>query len=363
MIIISEKPFHPARPWRESFARGVGLWGARALRLLPAEKARQLGLWLLDHELMRHLGEPVLQDRTLGLTVEVPGLGTLNHPIGMAAGWDRSGRHLTGLTSLGAAFVEVGTVTPLPAHEEMGDALQLLPAQRAVTFRPGAVSAGAHEVSGRLSAHRRLGGLLPLGVNCGANPGTPFELMAEDILASLEAFHGDAAYFVFNLPLAHLNGEELNYLVHQLAERLEMFLPQLWLKLGPGLSRTSFQSLVRTIDRYGFGGLVVGDAHRAMQPEITGVSGHPVAAASTTLLEWAFDASEGRLPMIASGGVLSGTDVFEKIARGASAVQIYSALIYRGPYVVLELLEELVGELRARGYSCVSDAIGSYFRP
>lgn len=362
-MIISEKSLHAARPWRESFARGLGLWGARALRLLPPEKARRLGLWLLDHELMRRLGEPGFHEQMTGLQVDVPGLGRLDHPIGIAAGWDRSGKHLTGLTSLGAAFVEVGTVTPLPSHEDVHEDLQLLPAQRAVTFRPGAVSAGAHEVSGRLSAHRRLGGLLPLGVNCGANPGTPFELMAEDVLASLQAFHGDAGYFVFNLPLSQLHGDELNYLVHQLAERLEMFLPQLWLKVGPGLSKKSFQTLVRTVDGYGFGGLVVGDAHRAAQTEITGVSGHPVAAASTTLLEWAFDASEGRLPMMASGGVLSGTDVFEKIARGACAVQIYSALIYRGPYVVLELLEELVSELRVRGYSCVSDAIASYFRP
>lgn len=363
MNVISEKPFHPIRPWRESLARGCGLWGARALRMLPPERARRLGLWLLDHDLMRHLGEPVLQEQSTGLAVAIRGLGSLQHPIGLAAGWDPSGRHLSGLSSLGISFVELGTVTPLPAHEDHRDGLQLLPAQRAVTFRPGAVSAGAHELSGRLQESRRLGYPLPMGVNCAANPGTPFELIAEDLLASLEALQDVAEYFVFNVPLAQLREEELNYLIPQLGERLEPYLPKLWLKLGPGLGKRLFQDVVRAADRYGFGGLIVGDAHRALQADITGISGHPVAAASTALLEWAFDASEGRLPMIASGGVLSGTDVFEKIARGASAVQIYSALIYRGPYVVLELLEELVAELHARGYSCITDAVGTYFRP
>jgi dihydroorotate dehydrogenase len=84
-------------------------------------------------------------------------------------------------------------------------------------------------------------------------------------------------------------------------------------------------------------------------------------ASSTARLEWAHQVHRGELTMIASGGVMCGADVVEKLIRGARAVQIYSAFIYRGPWVVLKLLRELKEELKLRGFECVEDAINSYY--
>lgn len=91
------------------------------------------------------------------------------------------------------------------------------------------------------------------------------------------------------------------------------------------------------------------------------MSGQAISAQSTACLEWAHEVTRGRLPLIASGGILSGQDVFQRIARGASAVQIYSALVYRGPLAVYSMLEELRNEMALRGFSFLSDVKGSYY--
>ena len=104
------------------------------------------------------------------------------------------------------------------------------------------------------------------------------------------------------------------------------------------------------------------NTHRVELPEMGGQSGHPLAVMSTLRLEWAYEASNGSLPMIGVGGIMSGGDVYQKIIRGAKLVQIYSSLVYRGPWVVLKLLEELEWELQLHGHKNLQDACGSFYR-
>ena len=97
-------------------------------------------------------------------------------------------------------------------------------------------------------------------------------------------------------------------------------------------------------------------------PEAGGQSGHPLAIMANARLEWAWQVHQGALPMIASGGILSGNDVIERIARGAHCVQIYSALVYRGPWAALKILKELEQEMQARGIGLLDDFRGSYYK-
>jgi dihydroorotate dehydrogenase len=119
--------------------------------------------------------------------------------------------------------------------------------------------------------------------------------------------------------------------------------------------------LIETLVERGFQGVIVSNTHRVTFPEVGGQSGHPLMAPSTACLEWAHEVHKGRLPMIATGGVLSGADVFHKLARGALAVQLYTALVYRGPWAVAHILVELAAELKLRGFATAQDAIGSYY--
>ena len=127
------------------------------------------------------------------------------------------------------------------------------------------------------------------------------------------------------------------------------------------MERSVFQKLVSSIRSQEFAGVIISNTHRVEWPQAGGLSGHPLLSQANTCLEWAWDVTKGTLPIIASGGVLSGVDAFNKLARGACGVQIYTALVYRGPGVVFRICEELSQELKLRGFSSAEEAIGSCY--
>ena len=128
------------------------------------------------------------------------------------------------------------------------------------------------------------------------------------------------------------------------------------------MGRARLQKVVATIAESNFAGVILTNTHKVNFPTSGGQSGHPLAMLSTSCLEWAFEVHRGKLPMIGSGGILSGADIFQKIIRGAAAVQIYTALIYRGPWVAFALMRELAEELKLHGFRSLSDAVGSYYQ-
>jgi dihydroorotate dehydrogenase len=127
------------------------------------------------------------------------------------------------------------------------------------------------------------------------------------------------------------------------------------------MDKKTFQTMIASIKAEGFQGAILSNTHRVDWPQAGGQSGHPLLSPSNACLEWAWDVTKGSLPIIASGGVLSGVDAFHKLARGACAVQIYTALVYRGPGAVLSICEELAAELKLRGFNSAQEAIGSYY--
>jgi dihydroorotate dehydrogenase len=127
------------------------------------------------------------------------------------------------------------------------------------------------------------------------------------------------------------------------------------------MERERFQKIIESIGKLGFQGVVLANTHRVEWPEAGGLSGHPLAVRSTKCLEWAHVVHRGELPVIASGGILSGLDVFERIARGAHAVQVYTALVYRGPWAVVELIVELQAAMQQRGFATLDEVRGSFY--
>lgn len=355
----------PLQGWRARAVRGIGRWGARALRSLPPETAHDAAGFLLRSGMTRRLGRPLLQENISSLSVTVPGIGDLLHPIGLAAGFDKNGTMVAPLADLGFSFMEVGTVTPLSQPGNPKPRMFRYPAQRALVNRMGFNSEGAHAVFDRLKGLHWGHDPMPLGINVGKNKHTAPEVAAEDFVAGLDMFRDLGRFFVVNISSPNTEGlRDLanEHFVRLLAERKRDMLPKIWIKLDPDMPRAPFQRLVEVIAECGFQGIVLTNTRKVRWPEMGGMSGHPLAVASTTRLEWAHEVHRGRLAMIGSGGVLSGVDIFEKLARGASCVEIYTALVYRGPFAVIELLEELIAELRTRGFACAADAIGSHYQ-
>ena len=135
----------------------------------------------------------------------------------------------------------------------------------------------------------------------------------------------------------------------------------MWLKLAPTNDRKTLQTLVTTIADQRFAGLILTDSRRVEQPRAGRQSGHDLVNIASSCLEWAYQVTEGELPLIASGGILTGHDVVQRLRRGACAVEVFSACIYFGIGVVARLLTEMQAELQLLGFSSVSEARNSHW--
>ncbi len=339
--------------------------GTALLRLLPAEMAHNIGMTILEKGWVAPILGRSLSTRFSGLSTDVPGIGRLTHPIGLAAGFDKDCRAPQGFAQMGFSFIEVGTVTPQPQPGNPLPRMFRYPEQMALINRMGFNSKGASVVSQRLGRLNWDHDKTALGVNLGKNKDTPTHLAIADYAMAYETFRGKARYYVFNLSSPNTPGlRDLanTDFVRQLAGELGRDVCHIWLKLDPDMGKKNLQNLVEAIGDSGFQGVILSNTHRVEWPEKGGLSGHPLSLMAGTCLEWAYEAHKGDLPMIASGGILSGSDLFDRLARGALAAQIYTALVYRGPWVTVQLLVELVAEMKLRGFDQVSEVIGSYYQ-
>ncbi len=348
----------------DGWARIIGAAGAASLRLLPAEMAHDVGMWLLQRRILDYLPAPTFDRYLSGCRTEIPGVGEIAHPIGLAAGFDKQALCPQAFARLGFSFIEIGTVTPQPQPGNPKPRVFREPAQLALINRMGFNSDGAAVVSKRIKALAWSHAQVPLGVNVGKNRSTSEEGAIEDYLTGIETFADMASYIVANVSSPNTIGlrDLANCdFVELLAERRGYKVDKIWLKLDPDMPRPQLQELVAAIQKHGFAGIILTNTHRVVYPESGGQSGHPLAIQSSACLEWAWEVHKGALPMIATGGILSGADVLQKIMRGACAVQLYSALVYRGPWVVVEMLNELIAEMRLRGFASIKDAQGTYY--
>jgi dihydroorotate dehydrogenase len=338
---------------------------AAVARFLPAETAHHLGVWSLACGLDRCLPKPKFQINPM-LTIQVPGIGRLQHPLCLAAGFDKDAHASRGLSRLGFSMIELGTITPRPQAGNPKPRLFRYADQHAIINRMGFNSEGMDQVAARVESLRsdQRAPLAKIGINLGKNKETSDDQAMREFILLAQRFDKLSDYLVINLSSPNtpgLRGLARPEFVGELALSLGSVARKTWIKFDPDTDRVKFQSLIQSCVDNHLAGVVLTNTHRVEWPEPGGQSGHPLSVQSTTRLEWAHDVHRGGLPMIASGGVFSGLDAFQKIARGASAVQLWSALVYRGPWVVFKVLEELCAELKLRGFNSVQEAIGSHY--
>jgi len=285
------------------------------------------------------------------LAREVFGLKFAN-PVGLAAGLDKNAVLTDELATMGFGFVEIGTVTPRPQPGNPQPRLFRLPQDEALLNRMGFNNDGAAAVAARLA--RRQNRQLLIGGNIGKNKDTPNERAANDYVAAFEALAEQVDYFVVNVSSPNTPGLRelqdkkplINLLQQVQARNLARPAPHpLLLKIAPDLTdsqlddileiarETQLSGLVATNTTIERGGLATPAATVAAYGA-GGLSGRPLRARATEVIAYLHRRSQGGLPIIGAGGIHSAEDALEKLAAGASLVQLYTGFVYEGPALV-----------------------------
>lgn len=303
--------------------------------------------------------------------VTVAGLQFPNR-VGLAAGLDKNARCIDALGALGFGFVEVGTVTPKGQPGNPKPRMFRLPQSNALINRLGFNNEGldAFIANVKRARFRQQGGSTPmlLGLNIGKNAATPIEQATSDYLTCLDGVYPHADYVTVNISspntknLRALQSDEaLDQLLSALAaRRAELQTAQkrrvpLFVKIAPDLDEAQIEVIAATLLRHGMDGVVAtnttlsrdavkGQAHAE---EAGGLSGAPVLEASNRVIRRLRATLGPDYPIIGVGGVLSGRDAVSKLEAGASLVQLYTGLIYRGPALVSEAASALKAHRRA----------------
>jgi dihydroorotate dehydrogenase len=341
----------------------IALW---LLRRLDPERAHRLALkslaWLPP-------APPEADDPSLA--VHAFGLCFPN-PIGLAPGFDKDAEVVDVALRLGFGFVEVGTVTLRPQAGNPPPRLFRLDADAAVINRLGFNSAGAAVVCARLAARARRGGIV--GVNIGANRDSADRIA--DYVALVEALLPTASYLTVNISSPNTPGlrdlqqtrtlDELLARVLAARDRGTAQRRPLLVKIAPDLALADLDDIVAVARRRGIDGMVVGNTTVRRPPslrdkhaqEAGGLSGRPLFPLATRMLAETFVRVEGAFPLVGVGGIDSGAAAYEKVRAGATLLQLYTGLVFRGVALVREIKTELQRRLRAEGHRSITDAVG-----
>jgi dihydroorotate dehydrogenase len=344
--------------------------GLALLHRLDPETAHDLALRSLTGRLGARLLDLPGPVETPRLATRVAGL-TLANPIGLAAGFDKNAQALAPLSRAGFGFLEVGAATPLPQPGNPRPRLFRLARDQAVINRFGFNNDGADVIAGRLAA-RPPG--VPVGLNLGANKDSPDR--AADYVAVLRRCGGAVDFVTVNVSspntagLRDLQGRAALWalLTGVLDARAERpgHLP-VFLKIAPDLDEAGLEDIARVALDSSLDGIIATNTtlarpdslqgrHRA---ETGGLSGLPLRDPATRVLARLSQLTEGRLPLIGVGGIASAEHAYDRIRAGASAVQLYTALVYQGLSLAPRLAAGLDRLLARDGFANVADAVGT----
>ena len=334
-----------------------------AIFALDAERAHGLSIAALKGA---PAGRPVASGGPLA--IEVAGIAFPN-PLGMAAGYDKDAEIPDALLGLGFGHVEVGSITPLPQPGNPRPRLFRLVKDEAVINRMGFNNGGAEAATARLRKRRGKPGIV--GINVGANKDSTdriadYALMAE-IMAPL------ATYLTVNISSPNTPGlralQDEGALVALLDGVLEargVDGPPIFLKVAPDLEPADVDAIARIALDKGLGALIVSNTTIERPPlqsphrdEAGGLSGAPLRAKALERLRDFRKATGAAIPLVGVGGIATAEHAWERIRAGASLVQLYSAMVYRGPGIAREIASGLEALMRRDGFACIADAVGS----
>lgn len=287
--------------------------------------------------------------------------------VGLGAGFDKNAKYLNELKALGFGFVEIGTVTPLPQDGNEKPRLFRLPADKALVNRMGFNNDGAVRISERLKVWKNKqrdskGVNLIIGGNIGKNKITSNEDAWKDYEICFNALHGYVDYFVVNVSSPNTPGlrelqekESLRKIFKVLQDRnISMETPKpILLKIAPDLTQEQIDDVIDLALEINLDGLVATNTTINREQLLTpaaelenigpgGLSGLPVKNRSTEIVQYIHTKTNGKIPIIASGGIFSAEDANEKLKAGATLVQVWTGFIYEGPSIVKSICKGIL---------------------
>ncbi len=295
----------------------------------------------------------------------------LSSPIGVAAGFDKNAEVYNPLFNLGFGFVEVGTITPKPQFGNPKPRVFRLEEDEALINRLGFNNSGSEEISKRIKENDRKGFL---GINIGPNKDSTNRV--DDYLICFRKFYNLADYITINISSPNTenlrdfhNQDELNSLIDKLKnekKELNSNVP-LAIKVSPDLNDYQINEVSKIIIEQKIGIIIVSnttDKNRENLKNINklekgGLSGKPIAKISNEVISKFYKILKDKSKIIGVGGVSNGQDAFEKITSGATLVQLYTGMVYRGPRIATKISKELIDLLKNKGFKNVSEAIGT----
>jgi len=321
---------------------------------LDVEAAHQLTIGLLSGASRLDLSLRVL--RSFQPPLKPKTLFGLNfpNPIGLAAGLDKNGVALPAWAALGFGFVEIGTVTAKAQPGNPKPRIFRLAAQQALINRLGFNNDGADVIADRLRRLRtnRRWPTVPVGINIGKSRATPLEQATDDYLYSFRLLREFADYITLNVSSPNTPGlrelqepQKLSELLHAIGKEGGATLKPVVVKISPDLSGAELKAILAVCGENGVTGIIATNTtldHSSIAPQLDqsgGLSGAPLRDKSTAFVRKI--AARSTIPVIGSGGIVDAESAREKFHAGAQLIQLYTGLVYRGPGLIREIIEEL----------------------
>ena len=303
------------------------------------------------------------------LNVELLGKNFPN-PIGLAAGFDKSAEVYNSLLKFGFGFVEVGTITPLKQFGNPKPRIFRLEDDGALINRLGFNNDGIDIIRNRIRAEKKKG---LLGINIGPNENTKNQ--KNDFCLGLKNFFDLADYITLNISSPNTDGlrgfheeqklKDLLLMLNKIKKENKTNIPLL-IKISPDISDDYIPDITDIALKNDISGLILTNttiSHRdklinKFKKEEGGLSGEPLQQISTNIIKKFYKQLNGKIPIIGVGGINSGKSAYEKIIAGASLLQLYTGLVYKGPSLVKNIKKELIQILKEDGLNNIKEAIG-----
>ena len=303
------------------------------------------------------------------LNIELLGKNFPN-PIGLAAGFDKSGEVYNSLLKFGFGFIEIGTVTPLKQFGNPKPRIFRLEDDGALINRLGFNNDGIEIIKNRIKSEKKKG---VLGINIGPNKNTKDQ--KNDFCLGLKNFFDIADYITVNISSPNTEGlrdfhdqeklEDLLLALNKIKSENKINIPLL-LKISPDIKDNQISEIADTAIKNDISGIILTNTTNSNKDKLIsdfkkeegGLSGEPLQQISTNMIKKFYKQLNGKIPIIGVGGVNSGKSAYEKIIAGASLLQLYTGLVYKGPSIVKDIKKELIQILKVEGLNNIKDAIG-----